>query len=81
MATATAKGYDKPENSDTMALKNAAANARVIVLGLGENAYAESPGNISDLVLAPNQVALTIAAPCNTSSFAKAFLPMQWQGK
>lgn len=60
--TTTAKGFDSPENYDTVALKAAAANADVIVLCLGENAYAESPGNISDLVLAPAQVALAQAA-------------------
>ncbi|PUZ25648.1 beta-glucosidase [Chitinophaga parva] len=60
--TTTVKGYDSDANYDTTALKNAAANAAVIVLCLGENAYAESPGNIQDLVLAPNQVALANAA-------------------
>ena len=34
----------------------------VIVLCLGENAYAESPGNIRDLALPENQMALARAA-------------------
>ena len=40
------KGFDNPQNFDTCELKAAAADADVIVLCLGENAYAESPGNI-----------------------------------
>ena len=40
----------------------AAANADVIVLCLGENAYAESPGNTRDLALPDNQIALAKAA-------------------
>ena len=38
------KGFDNPQNFDTARLKSAAADADVIVLCLGENAYAESPG-------------------------------------
>lgn len=56
------KGFDNPQNFDTMKLKAAAADADVIVLCLGENAYAESPGNIRDLALPENQVALARAA-------------------
>jgi beta-glucosidase len=56
------KGFDNPQNFDTMRLKSAAADADVIVLCLGENAYAESPGNIRDLALPENQMALARAA-------------------
>jgi beta-glucosidase len=60
--TTTGKGYDNPLNVDAGTLKNAAANADVIILCIGENAYAESPGNIADLALDSNQVALAKAA-------------------
>ena len=56
------KGFDNPQNFDTVRLKTAAADADVIVLCLGENAYAESPGNIRDLALPDNQLALAQAA-------------------
>jgi beta-glucosidase len=56
------KGFDDPQNFDTARLKSAAADADVIVLCLGENAYAESPGNINDLALPENQMALARAA-------------------
>ncbi len=56
------KGFDNPQNFDTARLKSAAADADVIVLCLGENAYAESPGNIRDLALPENQMALARAA-------------------
>ena len=56
------KGFDSPQNFDTVKLKASAADADVIVLCLGENAYAESPGNIRDLALPENQMALARAA-------------------
>ncbi len=56
------KGFDDPQNYDTVRLKTAAADADYIVLCLGENAYAESPGNINDLALPENQMALARAA-------------------
>ena len=56
------KGFDNAQNFDTARLKAAAADADVIVLCLGENAYAESPGNIRDLALPENQMALARAA-------------------
>ncbi len=59
---ASVKGFDNPENYDTVKLKASAAAADVIVLCLGENAYAESPGNITDLALPENQLALARAA-------------------
>ena len=60
--TVTAKGFDNAANYDTAKLKAAAADADVIVLCLGENAYAESPGNTRDLALPDNQVKLADVA-------------------
>jgi beta-glucosidase len=60
--TTTGKGFDNAANFDVSALSNAAANADVIVLCIGENAYAESPGNTTELALDNNQVALSNAA-------------------
>jgi beta-glucosidase len=62
VVTTTVKGYDNAANYDTAQLKAAAANVDAIVLCLGENAYAESPGNIKDLALADNQIQLAMAA-------------------
>ena len=56
------KGFDNKANYDIEKLNGNAANADVIVLCLGENAYAESPGNIRDLALPEDQVALARAA-------------------
>ncbi len=60
--TSTGKGFDNPLNFDTASLKAAAVNADAIILCLGENAYAESPGNITDLALPDNQLALARVA-------------------
>ena len=62
VTTTAVTGFDSPANYDTAALKTAAAGADVIVLCLGENAYAESPGNIRDLALPEQQTALARAA-------------------
>ena len=62
VVTTTGKGFDNPLNFDAAALTNAAAGVDAIILCLGENAYAESPGNIADLALDENQVALAKAA-------------------
>jgi len=62
VTTTTGKGFDNPLNFDTSTLKTAAGNADAIILCLGENAYAESPGNIGDLALDENQTALARAA-------------------
>ena len=62
VVTTTGKGFDNPLNFDAAALTNAAAGVDAIILCLGENAYAESPGNIADLTLDENQVALAKAA-------------------
>ncbi|MEP6467971.1 MAG: glycoside hydrolase family 3 N-terminal domain-containing protein, partial [Parafilimonas sp.] len=62
VTTTTSKDFDDAMNYDTAALRAAAANADVIVLCLGENAYAESPGNTRDLALPDNQIALANVA-------------------
>jgi beta-glucosidase len=60
--TTAVPGFDSRDNYDTSALKSAAAGVDAIVLCLGENAYAESPGNIRDLALPDQQTALAHAA-------------------
>jgi beta-glucosidase len=60
--TSTGKGFDNPANYDIDKLRSAATNADVIVLCLGEDAYAESPGNIRDLALPLDQTELAKAA-------------------
>ena len=60
--TTTGKGFDNALNYDADKLKTESANADVIILCLGENAYAESPGNTRDLVLPEQQVNLAKAA-------------------
>ena len=61
-AIISVKGFDSPQNFDTALLKKSAEAADVIVLCLGENAYAESPGNIRDLALPENQMQLARSA-------------------
>jgi beta-glucosidase len=60
--TTTGKGFDDPLNYDAEKLKTAAADAGVIILCLGENAYAESPGNTRDMALPDDQLKLANAA-------------------
>ncbi|MCW3089762.1 MAG: glycosyl hydrolase [Ferruginibacter sp.] len=62
VSTTTAKGFDDSKNYDAAALTATASSADAIILCLGENAYAESPGNIEDLALDERQVALAKAA-------------------
>src|SRR5215831_1218034 len=62
VTTTTGKGFDNKDNYDADKLKAAAANVDVIVLCIGENAYAESPGNTSDLALSKDQEKLAEAA-------------------
>ena len=57
-----AKGFDNPDNYDAEKIKASAAGVDIIVLCLGEDAYAESPGNTMDLALPENQLALAKAA-------------------
>ncbi len=60
--TTTEKGFDSKANYDVAKLTAAAANVDVIVLCIGEDAYAESPGNTRELALPDEQVALVKAA-------------------
>jgi beta-glucosidase len=60
--TTTGKGFDNAANYDVAALSASAANADVIILCLGENAYAESPGNTRVLQLPDEQIDLAKAA-------------------
>jgi beta-glucosidase len=62
VTTSTGKGFDNKLNYDAAALTAAAAGVDVIVLCLGENAYAESPGNIREMALPDDQLALAKAA-------------------
>ncbi|MEL6671779.1 MAG: glycoside hydrolase family 3 N-terminal domain-containing protein [Bacteroidota bacterium] len=54
--------FTDPGNVDPSFLLSAADKADVIVLALGENSYAETPGNINDLDLDADQQALAKAA-------------------
>ncbi len=60
--TTTGKGFDNVLNYDADKLKAAATDADIILLCLGENAYAESPGNTRDLALPEKQLRLAQAA-------------------
>ncbi|HEY4335307.1 MAG TPA: glycoside hydrolase family 3 N-terminal domain-containing protein [Puia sp.] len=62
VTTTAVAGFTSPANYDTSALRSAAAGADAIILCLGENAYAESPGTIGDLALPDDQKALARAA-------------------
>ncbi len=62
VVTTALTGFTNPANYDTAALKVAAGAVDAIVLCLGENAYAESPGTIGDLALPDEQLALARAA-------------------
>ncbi|NNV55123.1 glycoside hydrolase family 3 N-terminal domain-containing protein [Limnovirga soli] len=62
IVTTTGKGFDNVVNFDASQLKKAAANVDVIILCLGENAYAESPGNTTELALPEEQLQLAQAA-------------------
>jgi len=62
VALSAADEFAAPENTDTARLEALAGEADVIVLALGERAYAESPGALDDLNLAPEQKALARAA-------------------
>ena len=54
-------GADFKKELDISAAVNAAKSAEVVILCLGEDAYCETPGNISDLALPPEQVKLAQA--------------------
>jgi beta-glucosidase len=54
--------FDHADNADAEALTKAAEGHDYIVLALGENAYAETPGGIDDLMLEYDQIKLIVAA-------------------
>lgn len=54
--------FSAPANTDAQFIRKQAASADVIVLALGEKAYAESPGGIDDLMLPTAQLDLAKAA-------------------
>ncbi|MFC0775825.1 glycoside hydrolase family 3 N-terminal domain-containing protein [Terrimonas alba] len=60
--TTTGKGFDSAVNYDAAKLTAAASTADIIVLCIGEDAYAESPGNTRELALPEEQIALAKAA-------------------
>jgi beta-glucosidase len=60
--TTTAKGFNAVENYDVASLKRAAEKVDVIVMCIGEDAYAESPGNTRELALQDEQAELVKAA-------------------
>jgi len=62
VTTTTGKGFENEMNYDAAKLAAAAANVDVIILCVGEDAYAESPGNTRELALPNNQMALAGAA-------------------
>jgi beta-glucosidase len=62
VVTTTVKLFDSSANYDIDKLKASAADVGVIILCLGENAYAESPGNTREMALPDNQVKLAEAA-------------------
>lgn len=62
VSNVSVRGFDSPANYDVDKLTAAAKDADVIVLCLGENAYAESPGNTRDLALPDNQLKLAEGA-------------------
>lgn len=68
VSTSTGKGFDNALNYDAGKLTAAAENADVIILCIGENAYAESPGNTRDLALPDDQIALVKAAAATGKS-------------
>lgn len=62
VTTTTGKGFDNVLNYDAAKLTAAASGVDAIILCVGEDAYAESPGNTRELALPDNQVELAKAA-------------------
>lgn len=62
VTTISVPDFNAIANYDTKALIEAAINVDHIILCLGEDAYAESPGSIQDLTLDTKQIALVDAA-------------------
>ena len=62
VVTTSVKGFDDPSNYDATKLSASASGVDAIILCVGENAYAESPGNTRELALPDEQLALAKAA-------------------
>jgi len=62
VTTTTGKGFDNAANYDVASLSASAGSADAIILCIGENAYAESPGNTRELALPDEQIDLAKAA-------------------
>jgi len=62
VTTTTGKGFDNASNFDATKLSASASGVDAIILCVGENAYAESPGNTRELALPDDQLALAKAA-------------------
>jgi beta-glucosidase len=62
VVTTSVKKFDSSANYDVEKLKAAAADVDAIILCVGENAYAESPGNTREMDLPDNQSSLIWAA-------------------
>ncbi len=62
VVTTTGKGFDNPLNYDIDKMISAASGVDAIVVCIGEDAYAESPGNTRDLALPKEQTAMVEAA-------------------
>jgi beta-glucosidase len=60
--TTTAKGFNATENYNVTSLKRAAEKVDAIIMCIGEDAYAESPGNTRDLALPDEQAEIVKAA-------------------
>ncbi len=56
VSSASISTYADLRNTDPALMRELAAQADVIILCLGEDAYAESPGNIDQILLAENQL-------------------------
>ena len=55
------RNFEAEGNIDIQAAVRAAKGVDVILLCLGENSYCETPGNITDMAISPNQQALAKA--------------------
>ena len=62
VVTTTGKGFDNPLNYDIDKMISATSGVDAIVVCIGEDAYAESPGNTRDLALPKEQTAIVEAA-------------------
>jgi beta-glucosidase len=62
VTTTTGKGFDNAMNFDAAKIVSAASGVDAIILCVGEDAYAESPGNTREMALPDSQIALIRSA-------------------